>query len=157
MDFLDKLNFLLQRENLNKNSFSKQSGIPYTTIDGWYKKGYESMQLSTLKKLSKFFNTTLDFWAQDDASPNRANTNSFTIEPSEIGFLKKFRTLDTYGKKAVNSLLEIEYSRCLDIPPEEVKDNHLNKVAARNGNLDRLPDSELIDSDIKNADEDDFL
>ena len=66
MNFLTKLDNLLTENNLNKHTFSKQSDIPYTTIDGWYKKGYDSMKLSTLKKLAKFFNTSLDFWADDN-------------------------------------------------------------------------------------------
>lgn len=65
MDFLEKLNYLMERNSLNKNTLSKACDIPYTTIDGWYKKGYEGLKLTTLRKLSKFFNTSLDFWASD--------------------------------------------------------------------------------------------
>ena len=66
MTFLEKLEKLMKEHNLNKSTLSKSCGIPYTTIDGWYKKGFEDMRLSTLKKLSSFFNTSLDFWAYDD-------------------------------------------------------------------------------------------
>lgn len=41
MTFLDKLDNLMHERGLNKNTLSKACGIPYTTIDGWYKKGYE--------------------------------------------------------------------------------------------------------------------
>lgn len=54
------------RESLNKNTLSKACNIPYTTIDGWYKKGYEGLKLTSLKKLSGFFGVPLDFWANDD-------------------------------------------------------------------------------------------
>lgn len=66
MTFLDKLNFLMKEHNLNKSTLSKSCGIPYTTIDGWYKKGFDDLRLSTLKKLSSYFNTSLDFWVIDD-------------------------------------------------------------------------------------------
>lgn len=39
MDFLEKLNYLMEKNHLNKNTLSKACNIPYTTIDGWYKKG----------------------------------------------------------------------------------------------------------------------
>ena len=66
MTFLEKLEKLMNEHNLNKSTLSKSCGIPYTTIDGWYKKGFEDMRLSTLKKLAAYFNTTLDFWAYDN-------------------------------------------------------------------------------------------
>lgn len=66
MTFLEKLEKLMKEHNLNKSTLSKSCGIPYTTIDGWYKKGFEDLRLSTLKKLSSYFNTSLDFWAYDE-------------------------------------------------------------------------------------------
>lgn len=66
MDFLEKLDYLMEENHLNKNTLSKACNIPYTTIDGWYKKGYEGLKLTSLKKLSCFFGVPLDFWANDD-------------------------------------------------------------------------------------------
>lgn len=71
MDFLQKLDFMMENYSLNKRTLSLNSGIPYTTIDGWYKKGYEGMKISTLRLLASYFNTVLDFWIQDDITdPN---------------------------------------------------------------------------------------
>ena len=66
MDFLEKLDYLMKQNNLNKSRLSKACDIPYTTIDGWYKKGYEGLKLSTLRKLARYFGTTLDFWAGEE-------------------------------------------------------------------------------------------
>lgn len=52
MDFLEKLDFLMKRYGLNKRSLSQKSEIPYTTIDNWYKRGYENLTLPTLRKLT---------------------------------------------------------------------------------------------------------
>lgn len=65
MDFLQKLDYLMKKNNLNKSSLSKACDIPYTTIDGWYKKGYEGLKLPTVRKLADYFNTSLDYWADD--------------------------------------------------------------------------------------------
>lgn len=74
MNFLEKLDKLMEQKDLNKHSLSEYCGIPYTTIDGWYKKGYDNIRITTLKKLSDFFGTSLDFWAFDDQ--NERNTLS---------------------------------------------------------------------------------
>ncbi len=59
--FLDNLNKLMLERNLNKNSLAKESGVPYTTIDGFYKKGCDNVKLSTLVRLSSYFGVSLDY------------------------------------------------------------------------------------------------
>jgi len=59
--FLDNLEKLMNARNLNKHSFSQQSGIPYKTIDNFWKKGCDNVKLTTLKKIAEFFGVTLDY------------------------------------------------------------------------------------------------
>lgn len=59
--FLDVFDKLLKENNLNKRQFALKSGIPYTTVDGFYKKGYENIRLTTLRKIADFFNVSLDY------------------------------------------------------------------------------------------------
>lgn len=59
--FLDTLESLMKERKLNKNSLARESGIPYTTIDGFYKKGCENIKLSTLTRLASFFGVSLDY------------------------------------------------------------------------------------------------
>lgn len=66
MSFLSKLDKLMQEKNINKSQLSKESGVPYTTIDGFYKKGTDNIKLSTLKKLANYFDCSLDYLADDD-------------------------------------------------------------------------------------------
>lgn len=73
MSFLTKLDGLMNDRNINKSQLSKESGVPYTTIDGFYKKGTENIKLSTLKKLSQYFGCSLDYLADDDI-PERTQT-----------------------------------------------------------------------------------
>ena len=65
--FLEILERLMKERNINKNVLANESGIPYTTIDGWWKKGYDNIRLSTLKKLAAYFNVSLDYLM--DTSP----------------------------------------------------------------------------------------
>lgn len=99
MNFLEKLNCLMAEHNLNKSSLSKSCGIPYTTIDGWYKKGCEDIRLSTLKKLASFFNTSLDYWAYDD------NNNDIKLTKDKQMFIKNVSQLDETKFRIVNRIV----------------------------------------------------
>lgn len=61
MTFLDKLDLLMQNSGLNKHKLSLISGVPYTTIDGFYKKGYENAKISTIRKIAKALGCSLDY------------------------------------------------------------------------------------------------
>lgn len=69
-DFLQKLDQIKYERGLKSNSeLARACGVPYTTIDGFYKKGYENAKISTLKKIAEAFNVSLD-WLILDRSPD---------------------------------------------------------------------------------------
>lgn len=75
MSFTDRLEYLMKRNGIKNNSeLARESGIPYTTIDGFYKKGSDNIKLSTLKKLAKCLHCSLDYLTED----------SDVIEPSTM-------------------------------------------------------------------------
>ena len=66
MSFTERLEFLMRRNGIaNKSELARLSGIPYTTIDGFYKKGADNIKLSTLRKLSKCLHCSLDYLSED--------------------------------------------------------------------------------------------
>lgn len=79
MTFTEKLDKLMQERNINKPILAKESGIPYTTIDGWYKKGSDNIKLSTLKKLSNCLNCSLDYLADDDVESVNVLPEQFDV------------------------------------------------------------------------------
>lgn len=101
MNFLEKLNWLMTKNNLNKNTLSKACNIPYTTIDGWYKKGYEGLKLTTLRKLSNYFGTTLDFWASDTLF-DMSNTSD---EIKQL--IRQYSSLGDKDKEVIKYLLNL--------------------------------------------------
>ena len=116
MNFIEKLNFLMERYGLNKRSLSQKSEIPYTTIDNWNKRGYENLTLPTLRKLARYFNTTLDYWFLDDITdPNYGKTSGFKVEYSEMEHMKKYRSLDPYGQETVSYILDREAKRAAEL------------------------------------------
>lgn len=103
MDFLDKLEFLMKEKNItNLNELSTQSNIPYTTLKGFYTRGTDKIQKSTLKKLADFFNCTLDYLVCDDVvepskhfAPGQEYKEVYKIKRAlkEAGFLDKSEEL----------------------------------------------------------------
>lgn len=122
MDFLEKLDLLMKRDNYNKNTLSKASNIPYTTIDNWYKRGYDNLQLPTLKKLCSFFHTSLDFWLKEDITdPDYGKANGFEISYQEMEHIKKYRCLDPQGKETVSYILDRETERVNQLSQQDIR------------------------------------
>lgn len=66
MNMLDKLDTLLYERGLNKHLLAEQSGLPYSTIVGIYRKDYTKIKLPTLRALADFFEVSIDFLARDE-------------------------------------------------------------------------------------------
>lgn len=107
--FLDVINGLMADRGINKSVLSKESGIPYTTIDGWYKKGYNNIGLATLRKLCQYFGVSLDYLMEQETS----------ISANEQEIINKYRALDTRGKETVRNILDIEYRRSINSKDDE--------------------------------------
>lgn len=157
MNFLEKLDLLMKEKGISKSVLSKESGIPYTTIDGFYKKGYENAKLSTIKKLSRYFNITMDELIGDgvyQVNSNQNITNSTNqIKKMPDTFEKKYYSLDKYGQKTVNVVLDAEYERCNATKKQPVftfRRLNANKASAGTGfdlnNPDEWKEIEVIDT-----------
>lgn len=85
MGFTEKLDILLKSNKMNKNMLSKETGIPYTTIDSFYKKGADNIKLSNLKKIADYFDVSLDYLV-DDNIPTDANKSK---DDSEVYYSNK--------------------------------------------------------------------
>jgi transcriptional regulator with XRE-family HTH domain len=83
--FTEKLDKLMQERCINRSVLAKESGIPYTTIVEFYKKGSDNVKLSTLRKLSNYFNCSLNYLV-DDEIETEANVSS---EQFDINTLTK--------------------------------------------------------------------
>lgn len=131
MNFLDKLDQLMEDSGLNKNTLSQSSGIPYTTIDGWYKKGYNNAKLSSIQKIADYFHTTLDYLIRDDiADKSYGKTSTFDINFEEKIIIKKYRELDTHGKEIIQLILDHELERC-----ESTFEKRMGSVVKENKSL----------------------
>lgn len=78
MSVVERLTQYMEEHGYNKAEIARLSGIPYTTIDGLFKKGDENTKLSTLKKLAKLIGCTLDELTDNDAFQPSYYTNPET-------------------------------------------------------------------------------
>jgi len=99
MSLTEQLDRYMSIQKCKLTDVSRQSGVPYTTLDGFYKKGDDNVKLSTLKKLRTLLKCSLDELVGLDSG-----SGSFSIE--ETLLLSKFRQLDEDNRKAL--LLSID-------------------------------------------------
>lgn len=107
MNFIDKLNMLMETKNLKRSDLSRGSGLSYTTIDGLYKKGFDNMKLQTLKAIADYFEVSIDYLVNDDFVEIEG------ADSDEQRLLAKYRELDDMGRRAVNTELNLHYDRVM--------------------------------------------
>ena len=108
MSITEKLDKFMCEHNYNKADVARISGIPYTTIDGLYKKSDENSKLSTLRKLANFIGCTIDELTDGDTKSD----SGYYLDP-EIARLAQ----EIYDNPDLRILMDA--SRKLD--PDDVK------------------------------------
>ena len=96
MSFLEKLDLLMESEGINKSKLSQISGVPYTTIDAFYKKGYENAKISTIRKIAKAFGCSLDYLIEDEPKKSPSTTEA---APEEDHLIALYRELNHEGQE----------------------------------------------------------
>lgn len=109
MNFLQKLDYLMGQMNINKSVLSQISGVPYTTIDGFYKKGYENAKMSTIKKIASALDVSLDYLI-DDVGYGKDSYYSEEAKQMADAYMR----LDCWGRKTVKAVVAAELERVQD-------------------------------------------
>lgn len=81
MNFLDRIDRLMREKGINKNQLAQMTGIPVSTIYGWYKKGYDNITLPTFRKLSGFFGCSMEYLANGESEERK----TLSLEAQRIG------------------------------------------------------------------------
>lgn len=125
MFFNDFINNRRKELNISIDELVIKSGIPKGTLSKITAGISTNPTLSTVEALCSALNCSLD----DAVGYIERNKNNLTFSKSEIDVIKKYRTLDEYGKKAIDDLLATECERCqnenkievLRLPMSELK------------------------------------
>lgn len=83
MNIAERIEQLMQTKGINRHQLSLSADIPYTTLDGIHKKGGENIKLTTLIKLTDYFNVSTDYLIGRGSDVN--------LEVSELNELDSFR------------------------------------------------------------------
>jgi DNA-binding Xre family transcriptional regulator len=124
MKITEKLDQLMDKKGIkNKYQLAQLSGVPYTTIAGFYKKGGADVRRSTLIKLARFFDCSLDYLANNDITDiNYGKSDGFAVDYNEMQYITKYRALDSHGKELVDTILGKEYRRIQATTPATVEE-----------------------------------
>ena len=132
-----KIKELREKNKLTQQQAAERLNLPLPTYRS-YETGAREPGIDVLIKLSELYDVTTDYLL--DHKPRLT-----MLSPSEISHIKKYRSLDPYGKKAVTSVLDIEFERCTYIPEpnrEELIEVSINYAPVSAGFGDELEDYE---------------
>ena len=101
MAITNKLDFLMAERGITRGGLSKCTGIPYTTIVGFYEKGSDNIKLSNLIKLSTFFGVSLEYLVSDEISAD-------TLASQRL--LKKYNALSEPSKQIAAGVIDGLYA-----------------------------------------------
>lgn len=90
MNMIEKIQLMMKERELTKADVSKGADIPYTTVDGLFKKGFENTRFPTLRKLALFFDVSMEYLVtdeEDDRDYGKVIPSSLTRDEHRLIFL----------------------------------------------------------------------
>jgi len=94
---------------LKQSDVAKKLGCTPANISSW-ERGKSKIDIDSFAELCLIYR--LDFAKTLERLSANDDPDSCRLTISEHEHIKKYRTLDEYGKEAVNSVLDIEFRRC---------------------------------------------
>ena len=127
MNFLEKLDMLMADQHIKKTDLARSSGVPYTTIDGLYKKGYENTQISTIRKLAKALGVSVDYLIEENTKKAPGST------PEAMKVAREYEALPGWGQRWVRNTIRAAQEAVLELakpepPLEELEEEPAMKV-----------------------------
>ena len=129
---------LLEENKVTAKKLTSDLEISSSSISDW-KKGKGKPSAETIIKLANYFNVSTDYILLG----KNKDISIIPSNDSEKKILSTFRLLNEDNK-------DIVVGKIKELLKEQKQDEFIN-VAAKGGNFDKLPDSELIEKDIKKA------
>lgn len=116
MTLLQKLTDLMRAHGDTVASLSRRSGVPYTTIDGLFKKGFVGARISTVESIARCYGVSLDYLIRDDVEDPGFGLPSETLTGDERRLLRSWRAATDQARQFALQLLESN-------PQEQVERN----------------------------------
>ncbi len=106
MNLLQKLTDLMQKNGDTVASLSRKSGIPYTTIDGLFKKGFAGTRISTIQAIGRTYGVSMDYLILDEIEDPQYGLVSTQLLPSERRLLSAWRNAEASAREIALETLE---------------------------------------------------
>lgn len=145
-----RLKKAMELRKVTQAELVKKTGIGKSSISTYLSGEYEPKQKNTYK-LAKALNVNEAWLMGLDVDIERKD-NVTALTDKEFKLLESFNKLNNIGKNEAQKRVEE-----LTLIDTYSKSPNMLSAAARNGDITKLPDSELIDEDINNTDDPDFL
>ena len=131
LDFIERLDKLMDESGLNKHTLSQKSGVPYSTINSFYTKGYENIKLSTLSKIAQSLGTTIDYLALGE----RVSSDFLPIKKRKIPLLGEIAAgIPIYANEDHEAYVEVNADINADFALR-VKGDSMNGARIYNGDI----------------------
>lgn len=111
MAFNERLKEARIASGLTQKQLAEKLGIAGTTVTG-YEKGNSEPNVNTIGKIMDILQVDANFLWQDEM--NATGGFQLNLQYNEMEHIKKYRSLDDYGKDIIDTILEKESARCED-------------------------------------------
>lgn len=98
MDFLTRLQRVMAMNGDSKHKLSKDSGIPYTTIERLFNSGWENARISTIQKICDHYGLSIDFMVY----------GAKKVMSDELALSEKYSRMSPYGRSLIDLIIENE-------------------------------------------------
>jgi len=109
MTFGERLTGLRKKRGFTRVAFADYIGIPSATLRN-YEKDIREPSYAFLRHMTEIFKVSLDYLLCLTDDPSQGVLRS-KFDIGDINHIKKYRALDIYGKRAVDSILDVETER----------------------------------------------
>lgn len=106
MTFGNRLKQARENKGYNQKQFAERLGVTPTRLNYWEKDKREP-DVAIIKQIAQILEVSSDWLIGN----NLINVD-ITLSAYEKQHIKKYRSLDLYGQKAVDNLMDIELERC---------------------------------------------
>lgn len=129
MAFINRLKDARIKKGLTQEKLAAKIGVAKSTYTG-YEKGNSEPNMLVLSKIMGELDVDANYLYQDEIRLQYESTA--TLE--EMERIKKYRSLDPYGKEAVDGVLDVEWRRCEEARKEQaVKELHEQRIQIEAG------------------------
>ena len=92
MNFLTNLDLLLKAHNMKRADLARAIGVAPSTINSWYARGSENVNLKTLKAISNYFNVSLEVLINGN-NITSLYFDAYNYTPQELELIERYSQL----------------------------------------------------------------